>query len=64
MMDALAGEDVRLNEIDRAAQQDDAVADIVGKRRHADAHAFGGTGLALTAKRLMQAKLIEPDHRQ
>ncbi len=64
MMDALASEDVRFDEIDQAAQQDGAVADIVGKRRHADVHAFGGIGLALTVERLMQAELIEQDHRQ
>lgn len=64
MVDALAGEDVRLDEIDQAAQQDGAVPDIVGKRRHADAHAFGGIGLALAVERLMQAKLVEQDHRQ
>ena len=37
---------------------------IVGERRHADAHAFGGIGLALAVERLMQAELVEQDHSQ
>jgi hypothetical protein len=64
MVDALAGEDVRLDKIHQAAHQDDAVADIVGERRHADAHAFGGIGFALAVERLMQPELVEQDHRQ
>ncbi len=64
MVDPLASQGVRLDEIDQAAQQNGAVTDIVGERRHAEAHAFSRIGLALTVQWLMQAKLVEQDHRQ
>lgn len=59
-MDALAGEDVRLDDVDQPAQQNGAVADIVGKRRHADAHAFGGIGFALAFERLLPVAIQTP----
>ena len=63
-MQALGGEDMRLDQRVQRRQSRGAGADVIGQRRQAQIDAFAAKALALPVQRLMLPELLEQDHRQ
>ena len=63
-MHACASKDMGADAIVDRQQQRGAAANLVGKRREAQLHAFARIALGLPIERLMLAILLEQNHRQ
>jgi hypothetical protein len=61
-VDALGGQNMRLDQPVERHQRERSSADLVGEGRDAERHAFAGEPLGLTVERLVLPVLLEQQH--